>query len=82
MRSVSPVFVGAVIGLLAVLFLPSQYVHDKFDLYYFIIIFGGLGSFVGWLVGYCKNHPRMRSTPNFRPGPAVGDDAEAAKNHS
>jgi len=57
MTSVSPVFVGAVIGLLAVLFLPSQYVHDKFDLYYFIIIFGGLGSFVGWLVGYCKNHP-------------------------
>lgn len=57
MRSAHPSFIGVVIGLLAVLLLPAQYIHDKFDLYYFIVVFGGFGFLVGWMAGHYKNRP-------------------------
>jgi hypothetical protein len=62
-RRVDPAFVGMVVGLLAVFFVPSYFINDAFGIFYYITIFGVLGFIGGKVVAYIGREIRKTELP-------------------
>ena len=51
---VNPDFLGTVVGLVCVLFLPSYYLNEEFDILRHLFTFGFLGFLFGSVIMYMR----------------------------
>ena len=51
MKRPSDSFIGALVGLMVVLFAPSNMMHSEEDMLRWLIFFPGLGAIIGTVIG-------------------------------